>query len=251
MPHGRLYLLSFFGLCGGAGVARAQPGAAPEAAHAPLPARGTIPGPANYPLHAKAWNTTAVQPGGACMRSVLLISCLFVIGVVVGVVAGSDVWARTRQRSTEPRSEASNARAHHHSPGWRPIHRRDPRVLAKANERRVRAHAHTRARIGRAGLAALLSGLASVYSGRRSEGGGRTASGERVRSGGLTAAHRTLPFGTLVRVTNRGNGRSVVVRINDRGPFVRGRVIDVSRAAARVLGFSGVTAVSLAVVRAH
>lgn len=59
----------------------------------------------------------------------------------------------------------------------------------------------------------------------------------------LTAAHRTLPFGTKVKVTNNSNGRSVVVTINDRGPFVRGRIIDLSPAAARVLGFSGLTQV--------
>ena len=61
----------------------------------------------------------------------------------------------------------------------------------------------------------------------------------------MTAAHRTLPFGTRVTVVNRRNGRSTVVRINDRGPFVRGRVIDLSPAAARVLGIDGLTAVSL------
>ena len=94
----------------------------------------------------------------------------------------------------------------------------------------------------RASDAAQMSGMASVY------GGGRTASGERAHAGSLTAAHRTLRFGTMVRVTNRHNGRSVVVRINDRGPFVRGRVIDVSPAAAHLLGFSGLAAVSLAVV---
>jgi len=88
------------------------------------------------------------------------------------------------------------------------------------------------------------SGIASVYG----YAGGRTADGERVSTGGLTAAHRTLPFGTLVRVTNERNGRSVVVRINDRGPFVRGRVIDVTPAAAQALGFSGLTDVSLDVV---
>jgi len=65
---------------------------------------------------------------------------------------------------------------------------------------------------------------------------GRTASGERSGPHELTAAHRTLPFGTKVLVTNVGNGRSVIVRINDRGPFGRGRIIDVSTAAARQLG---------------
>ena len=85
-------------------------------------------------------------------------------------------------------------------------------------------------------------GLASIYS------GGRTASGERAVASRMTAAHRSLPFGTMVRVTNRHTGRSVVVRIIDRGPFVRGRVIDVTPAAADRLGFSGLAPVSLSVV---
>src|ERR1700728_3735894 len=86
------------------------------------------------------------------------------------------------------------------------------------------------------------SGIASVYS------GGRTADGEFASAGGLTAAHRTLPFGTMVRVTNDHTGRSVVVRINDRGPFVHGRVIDLTPAAARALGFSGLAQVTLSVI---
>ena len=61
----------------------------------------------------------------------------------------------------------------------------------------------------------------------------------------LTAAHRTFPFGTKVKVTNKHNGRSVVVTINDRGPFVRGRVIDVAPAAALILGFSGLAQVTV------
>jgi rare lipoprotein A len=85
------------------------------------------------------------------------------------------------------------------------------------------------------------SGMASVYS------GGRTASGEHMNAGGMTAAHRTLPFGSSVTVVNRNNGRSVVVRINDRGPFVRGRVIDLSPAAAQAIGVSGVAPVSLTI----
>ena len=83
------------------------------------------------------------------------------------------------------------------------------------------------------------SGIASVYS------GGGTASGERMNPGAMTAAHRSLPFGTIVTVTNRNNGRSVAVRINDRGPFVHGRVIDLSPAAARAIGVSGLAPVSL------
>jgi len=85
------------------------------------------------------------------------------------------------------------------------------------------------------------SGIASVYA----YAGERTASGEHAKPSGLTAAHRTLPFGTHVRVTNKSNGRSVVVRINDRGPFVRGRIIDLTPAAASALGFSGLAHVTL------
>jgi rare lipoprotein A len=68
-----------------------------------------------------------------------------------------------------------------------------------------------------------------------------------MNSGAMTAAHRTLPFGTMVTVVNNHTGRSVVVRINDRGPFVHGRVIDLSPAAARAIGVSGLAAVSLKV----
>jgi rare lipoprotein A len=85
------------------------------------------------------------------------------------------------------------------------------------------------------------SGLASFY------GGGRTASGEVTGPAGLTAAHRTLPFGTKVVVTNLRSGKTVVVRITDRGPYGRGRIIDVSRAAARELDMidSGTAKVSI------
>jgi rare lipoprotein A len=86
------------------------------------------------------------------------------------------------------------------------------------------------------------TGFASVYS---TESGSRTASGERLNPGALTAAHRSIPFGSHIRVTNRRNGRSVVVTVNDRGPFVRGRVVDVTPAAAHVLGFSGLTQVTV------
>ena len=74
-------------------------------------------------------------------------------------------------------------------------------------------------------------GLASIYNDRR------TASGERFRSSVLAGAHRTLPFGSRVKVTNLNTGRSVIVRINDRGPFIRGRIIDLTPAAASKIGF--------------
>ncbi|MBO6717058.1 MAG: septal ring lytic transglycosylase RlpA family protein [Rhizobiaceae bacterium] len=67
--------------------------------------------------------------------------------------------------------------------------------------------------------------------------GNRTANGERMDPAAMTAAHRSLPFGSRVRVVNQRNGREVVVRINDRGPFIRGRIIDLSKGAAQALGF--------------
>jgi rare lipoprotein A len=91
------------------------------------------------------------------------------------------------------------------------------------------------------------SGIASTYGNGDGYAGRKTASGERMNPRALTAAHRTLPFGTRVTVTNTRNSRSVVVRINDRGPFTRGRVIDLSPAAASMLGFSGLAPVSLSV----
>jgi len=99
--------------------------------------------------------------------------------------------------------------------------------------------------IGALSVAKAQSGIASIYS------GGRTANGERADANGMTAAHKTLPFGTLVRVTHQRSGRSVIVRINDRGPFVAGRVIDVTPAAARVLGFSGLAPVTLDIIGRH
>ena len=95
--------------------------------------------------------------------------------------------------------------------------------------------------VGCSSAAMAEAGIASVYA----YSGERTASGERAQPSGFTAAHRTLPFGTRVRVTNKSNGRSVIVRIDDRGPFVRGRVIDLTPAAAHVLGFSGLARVTL------
>ncbi len=89
------------------------------------------------------------------------------------------------------------------------------------------------------------TGMASYY-----WQGKLTANGERYNPDGISAAHKTLPFGTLVRVTMVRGGRSIVVRINDRGPFIKGRIIDLSRGAARQLGFinSGVTPVRVDVV---
>src|SRR4051794_11740600 len=94
------------------------------------------------------------------------------------------------------------------------------------------------------------SGLASVYGNSDGYAWRKTANGERMNPGALTAAHRTLPFGTRVSVVNRRNGKKVVVRITDRGPFVRGRIIDLTPAGARAIGLSGLAAVDLVVLRA-
>ena len=86
-------------------------------------------------------------------------------------------------------------------------------------------------------------GLASLYSSATEE----TASGEDTLPENFTAAHRSLPFGTLVHVDNLTTGRSAVVRITDRGPFIEGRIIDVSQVAARALDISGLTLVCLSI----
>jgi rare lipoprotein A len=88
------------------------------------------------------------------------------------------------------------------------------------------------------------TGMASYY-----KHGARTANGERFDPHGYTAAHRTLPFGTRVLVTNLKNGKSVIVRINDRGPFTKGRVIDLSLGAAKVVGLTKSGVAKVKVVR--
>jgi rare lipoprotein A len=97
-------------------------------------------------------------------------------------------------------------------------------------------------------VAKAISGSASWYGDKFH--GRQTANGERYDMNKLTAAHKTLPFGTKVRVTNRNNGKAVVVRINDRGPYVGRRVIDLSRGAATAVGMigTGVAAVKLEVL---
>jgi rare lipoprotein A len=91
--------------------------------------------------------------------------------------------------------------------------------------------------------AAAQTGKASYY-----KSGHRTANGERFDPHGFTAAHRTLPFGTKVLVTNVKTGKSVIVRINDRGPFIKSRIIDVSYGAAKVLGMTGAGVATVKIV---
>ena len=99
-------------------------------------------------------------------------------------------------------------------------------------------------------MAAPQTGIASVYANGDGHAWSKTANGERVNPGALTAAHRTLPFGTRVSVLNQRNGKRVVVRISDRGPFVRGRISDLTPAGARAIGLSGLAPVTVTVLGA-
>lgn len=118
----------------------------------------------------------------------------------------------------------------------RVAHRTSRSKVASRSYRRNYAEAPSRARKSYrvASTGGSYSGKASYY-----WQGQQTASGARFNPNGMTAAHRTLPFGTRVRVTNHSNGRSVVVTINDRGPFVGGRIIDLSRGAAQAISMTG------------
>lgn len=119
-------------------------------------------------------------------------------------------------------------------------------VAAPADGERVRvdAHAESVARAPEWAQNGRVSWYGPGFHGRR------TANGEVFDTNELTMAHRTLPFGTEVRVTNLSNGRSVVLRVNDRGPYVRGRIADLSHAAATRLGFvdDGVTRARIEVI---
>lgn len=138
----------------------------------------------------------------------------------------NDSWDEAPRRVQRPQvRQRRAARPVRARPHRQAVQRRA--VVAQRPVRRQRVAAHVPS--GHAG-----SGMASYY-----WQGQRTASGAAFNPDGLTAAHRTLPFGTRVRVTHAGNGRSVDVIINDRGPFIGGRVIDLSRGAARVIGMTG------------
>ncbi len=89
------------------------------------------------------------------------------------------------------------------------------------------------------------TGIASVYSGKPSEGGSQASNGDRIDPKALTAAHKTLAFNSLVAVTNLKNQRTIIVRINDRGPYRKGRILDVTPAGARLLGFNGLARVTV------
>ena len=125
-----------------------------------------------------------------------------------------------------------------------PVTRQARRRVTKTERRRL-TRAERRRRVRRSYRGRSLRGMASYYWQRQ-----RVASGGWFNPNALTAAHKSLPFGTRVRVTNLRNGRSVVVRINDRGPYIRGRVIDLSRRAASIVRMrrSGVVPVRIQVL---
>lgn len=132
-------------------------------------------------------------------------------------------------------SEAS-AKSHHHYRHHAWHHHHTSNVAAAGSSwRDANASVSPFSAIGHAFASAgrSFSGMASYYG---NESGSRTASGQRFNQNALTCAHRSLPFGTKLRVTH--GGRSVVVTVNDRGPFVRGRVLDLSTGAARAIGLT-------------
>jgi rare lipoprotein A len=152
-----------------------------------------------------------------------------------------------RPRHAKPRHVRSARRAWHRSARYgmkqRHVTRRSARRTARNAVRSTRRAAAVAVPAG-----AGSTGVASYYGGRFH--GRLTASGVRFNQNEMTAAHRTLPFGTRVRVTHLGSGRSVDVRINDRGPYVGGRIIDLSQGAAGVLGMhhQGVARVKVTVL---
>lgn len=127
-------------------------------------------------------------------------------------------------------TEASAKSHRHHHHGYRHHHQASntPRGAAGLAWRDANASIAPSSGGGRT-----FSGMASYYG---SESGSRTASGQRMNSNAMTCAHRSLPFGTKLRVTH--GGRSVIVTVNDRGPFIRGRVLDLSTGAARAIGLT-------------
>lgn len=142
---------------------------------------------------------------------------------------------------------ASHHHDHHHAAAHHAKHHAHAGRRSHRDSARKAAHRRVRPAMQHSGSFSS-SGIASWY-GSGDRGGQRVASGGRYRQDGLTAAHRSLPFGTRVEVTNRRTGRSVAVTINDRGPFVRGRIIDLSRGAARTIGCNGLCAVGIRVAR--
>jgi rare lipoprotein A len=166
--------------------------------------------------------------------NLLLVASIGILFASASIASASTHNSKTQSHKTQ------GHKAHSHKDHEKHARRSHETRVREARNHEGRSHEgrDARAKGGGGGL----TGIASIYS---TDSGSGTASGQRLNPGALTAAHRSLPFGTKVRVTNKQNGRSVVVTINDRGPFVRGRIIDLTPAGGRALGFSGLAPVSL------
>ena len=190
------------------------------------------------------------------MRTIMTLASFALAGLTVATAPASAAWTCqgpafvcgspvshqkvSRTRVSHKATYRASYRSAYKGSKTRVAYRTTKRHYAQAPARKRRSYGYSYAQGGSSG-----GGMASYY-----WQGSRTASGARFNPDGMTAAHRTLPFGTRVQVTNRANGQSVIVTINDRGPFVGGRVIDLSRGAARAINMTGagVAPVSLVVL---
>ena len=157
-------------------------------------------------------------------RTIMQMLGVCVIVATLGACTQSTGLTHTESLAAAPQPQAQSAPTHRSASGA------TGRRVAAASKK----HTPFARQAGETGIRLASNGLASFYS-----HASQTASGEKFDAHELTAAHRSLPFGTRVRVTNVTTGQSVTVRINDRGPFVPGRVVDVSHAAAETLGMTG------------
>jgi rare lipoprotein A len=177
------------------------------------------------------------------MRSTFAAAAIALMGLTAAAMPAS-----AYSRCEEARNACSahhKARTAYNQSSNKSYHKSSNSRYAYKTSRKQYAQGTSRKRNYASGGGSAGGGMASYY-----WQGQQTASGARFNPDGLTAAHRSLPFGTRVRVTNQSNGQSVVVVINDRGPFVGGRVIDLSRGAARAINMTGagVARVSLQVL---
>jgi rare lipoprotein A len=187
---------------------------------------------------------STVCPDASLVSSVVVSRVIKLLAVILGaasLAACAQSSVVSNRSAFTPSRQAPSRQAQS-----RPAPARDRTASFVANKRLAAAHAAFTPHDNAAEPRTVSQGIASFYT-----EGTQTASGERFDTNQLTAAHPTLPFGTKLRVTNVANGQSVTVRINDRGPYVPGRVVDVSYSAARTLGMvgGGVAKVKLDVVQ--
>jgi rare lipoprotein A len=177
------------------------------------------------------------------MRTIITAATLALTGLTFAAVPASAAWTCDGPEyvcgSPASHQKVSKTRVSYNVSKSRVAYNGAKRHYAGAPAHERRSYAPSYAEGG----SSAGGGIASYYA-----SGSMTASGAHFNPDGLTAAHRTLPFGTRVLVTNRSNGQSVVVTINDRGPFVGGRVIDLSRGAARAINMGGLAQVSLLIL---